>query len=104
MCRCGFLPTAVIKNKFYLLDVSRERLDYPGLKREVHRLRERYRPSKILVEDKASGTQLIQELKTEGVYKITPYTPSPLRRVERKMSQNDLADALGLLLQSKRDR
>jgi phage terminase large subunit-like protein len=59
------------------LDVCRKRLDYPGLKREVKRLREKYRPSKILIEDKASGTQLIQELKSEGIYEVTPYAPPP---------------------------
>ena len=67
----------VIKKKYFLLDVCRKRLDYPGLKREVKRLREKYRPSKILIEDKASGTQLIQELKSEGIYEVTPYAPPP---------------------------
>jgi len=62
----------VIKKTYFLLDVCRKRLDYPDLKREVKRLRELYRPSKILIEDKASGTQLIQELKSE-----TPYAPPP---------------------------
>ena len=41
----------------------------------VKRLRGLHRPSKILIEDKASGTQLIQELKGEGIYEITAYTP-----------------------------
>jgi predicted phage terminase large subunit-like protein len=27
--------------------------------------------------DKASGTQLIQELKSEGIYEVTPYAPPP---------------------------
>ena len=67
----------VIKKKYFLLDVCRKRLDYPGLKREVKRLREKYRPSKILIEDKASGTQLIQEFKSEGIYEVTPYAPPP---------------------------
>jgi predicted phage terminase large subunit-like protein len=67
----------IFKNKYYLLDVFRKRLEYPDLKREVHRLRESHRPHRILIEDKASGTQLIQELKGEGIYEITPYTPPP---------------------------
>lgn len=67
----------VINNKYFLLNVSRKRFEYPDLKREVHRLRDLYQPIRILVEDKASGTQLIQELKGEGIYEIPPYTPPP---------------------------
>jgi predicted phage terminase large subunit-like protein len=41
----------------------------------VRRLDERFSPKKILVEDKASGTQLIQDLNAEGLYRIIPYEP-----------------------------
>jgi len=34
------------------------------------------RPANILIEDKASGTQLIQELIRDGVYGITRYEPT----------------------------
>jgi predicted phage terminase large subunit-like protein len=67
----------VIEKKYFLLDVCRKRLDYPDLKREVKRLRYLHRPNKILIEDKASGTQLIQELKAEGIYEATSYAPPP---------------------------
>jgi predicted phage terminase large subunit-like protein len=67
----------VIHKKYFLLDVCRKRLDYPGLKREVKGLREQYKPNRILIEDKASGTQLIQELKSEGICEVTPYAPPP---------------------------
>jgi predicted phage terminase large subunit-like protein len=65
----------VFKKRYYLLDVSRKRLNFPDLKREVRRLDERFSPRKILVEDKASGTQLIQDLNAEGFYRIIPYEP-----------------------------
>jgi predicted phage terminase large subunit-like protein len=65
----------VFKKRYYLLDVSRKRLNFPDLKREVRRLDERFSPKKILVEDKASGTQLIQDLNAEGFYRIIPYEP-----------------------------
>lgn len=35
-----------------------------------------FRPSNILIEDKASGTQLIQELTREGVHGVTRYEPT----------------------------
>jgi predicted phage terminase large subunit-like protein len=59
----------------YLLDVLRRRLEYPELKRAVREQYERLRPSVVLIEDKASGTQLIQELIREGLYAVTRYQP-----------------------------
>ena len=44
----------------------RQRLDYPQLKRAVRDQAKRFRPTNILIEDKASGTQLIQELIREA--------------------------------------
>lgn len=55
--------TWLIRNgSYYLLDVERDRLDYPALKRRVLDLYHRHRPHAVLIEDKGSGTQLIQEL------------------------------------------
>jgi predicted phage terminase large subunit-like protein len=65
----------VHEKRYYLLDVFRQRLNYPELKRKVHELARRDRPNKILIEDKASGIQLIQDLKADGVYAVTAYQP-----------------------------
>ena len=65
----------VFKKHYYLLDISRKRLTFPDLKREVGRLAQLFSPRVILIEDKASGTQLIQDLKREGRHPITPYSP-----------------------------
>jgi predicted phage terminase large subunit-like protein len=62
--------------KLYLLDVLRRRMDYPDLKRAVEEQAERFRPTNILIEDKASGTQLIQELVRDGIYGVTRYEPT----------------------------
>jgi predicted phage terminase large subunit-like protein len=61
--------------RLYLLHVLRERLDYPSLKRAVWSMSQEYQPQNILIEDKASGTQLIQELINDGVYGVTRYEP-----------------------------
>ncbi len=50
----------------YLLDLWRERVDYPELRRAVSRLREKYAGAALLVEDKGSGTSLIQDLRAEN--------------------------------------
>src|SRR5260370_5069799 len=52
-----------IKGKdLYLLHVLRRRMEYPELKRAVREQAEAFDASVVLIEDKASGTQLIQEL------------------------------------------
>ena len=51
----------------YLLDLVRERLDFPDLKRQAMALHERWGPRATLVEDKGSGTSLLQELQLAGL-------------------------------------
>ncbi len=52
---------------FYILGVSRRKMDYPRLKMHVLASRERNRPSRVLIEDSASGQQLLQDLRYDGV-------------------------------------
>jgi predicted phage terminase large subunit-like protein len=60
----------------FLLQVFRKRLGYPELKRAVRDQAEAFRPKTILIEDKASGTKLIQELIYEGMHAIKKYEPT----------------------------
>ena len=69
--------------RLYLLHVLRQRLDYPHLKRAVQSQAERFNANTILIEDKASGTQLIQELIRDGVYGVTRYDPGALEKTMR---------------------
>lgn len=48
---------------FYLADLFRGRMTYPELKRRVVEFAERDNPHAILIEDKASGQSLLQELR-----------------------------------------
>jgi predicted phage terminase large subunit-like protein len=63
----------IYNKNLYLIDVLRRRMECPDLKRAVRAQYERFRPSVVLIEDKASGTQLIQELIAEGLYAVTRY-------------------------------
>ncbi len=65
----------VKQKNLYLLHVLRKRMDYPDLKRAVREQAQAFNPQTILIEDKASGTQLIQELIHEGVHCIQRYEP-----------------------------
>jgi predicted phage terminase large subunit-like protein len=67
----------VCDHRYYLLDVFRKRLNYPDLKRAACDLARLHHPTSIVIEDKASGTQLIQDLKTDGLGRIKPFEPPP---------------------------
>ncbi len=54
-------------NCIYLLDVYRKRVQYPDLKRAVIDQHKLHKPTTIAIEDKASGTQLIQDLRRLGL-------------------------------------
>ena len=60
---------------FYLLNVLRKKLDFPNLKRAVREQGDLFSPTTILIEDKASGTQLIQDLIDAGLSRVTRYKP-----------------------------
>jgi predicted phage terminase large subunit-like protein len=54
----------------YLLHVLRKGMEYPELKRAAREQREAFDASVVLIEDKASGIQLIQELIQEGLHAV----------------------------------
>ena len=65
-----------IKGKnLYLLHVRRKRMEYPELKRAVREQCEAFEANVVMIEDKASGTQLIQELVADGLHAVTRYQP-----------------------------
>src|ERR1700730_9807482 len=60
----------------YLLGLLRQRLEYPALKRAVRQQQNLFDATEVLIEDKASGTQLIQELIADGCHRVTRYQPT----------------------------
>jgi len=55
---------------FYLIDVWRGRVEFPELKRKVVELAKLHSVNEILIEDKASGQSLIQELQRNTILPI----------------------------------
>ncbi len=55
----------VTENGYYLMNMYRERLEFPELKKSAARLADEFKPRYVLIEDKASGQSLIQELERE---------------------------------------
>lgn len=63
------------QNHFYLADVVHGKMEYPELKRRVFGLADRDKPDAILIEDKASGQSLIQELKAQTQHPVIAMKP-----------------------------
>jgi predicted phage terminase large subunit-like protein len=55
-------------NDYFLVDLVRAKMAFPQIKQMVGQLKDRYNPAYILIEDKGSGTSLIQQLRTEGIH------------------------------------
>jgi len=58
-----------------LLDAVSGRWEFPELKAQARELYEIYKPDMVLIEQKASGAPLTQELRRMGI-PVTPFTPS----------------------------
>ena len=74
----------------YLLNVCRKRLGYPELKRSVREQAATFHPETILIEDKASGTQLIQELISDGEHAVKKYEPT----MDKSMRMHSVTSAI----------
>nr|WP_246448683.1 phage terminase large subunit [Novosphingobium flavum] len=69
--------TALVRDQdVWIVDVFRRRLQIPDLTREAIRLAREWHPRTLLIEDQASGTQLIQNLRAEEPGGV----PSPIPR------------------------
>jgi predicted phage terminase large subunit-like protein len=65
-----------VKNKhLWLLSVLRRRMEYYELRRVLKETIAQHRADVVLIEDRASGTQLIQELKNESVRGVRACEP-----------------------------
>jgi len=61
--------------QIYLLNVYRKQLDFPGLVRAAEDLSRQFGAEVVLVEEAASGIQLVQQLKTKGIYGVKAVKP-----------------------------
>ena len=55
---------------YYLLHVERGRFDFPSLRAKVLDLAERFKPTRLLIEDTGAGTGLIQDLRHSPCHAI----------------------------------
>ena len=64
------------EKKWYLLDLLRDRLDYPELKRTVIRLHDEWVADRVVIEKAGSGIPLLQEIHREQSWRGWPFLPT----------------------------
>ena len=67
----------ITRHGYYLVDIWRDQVDFPTLKRTTKNLFAKWQPAGVIIEDKASGQQLIQELRAETRIPVIAFDPTP---------------------------
>jgi len=84
-------------NSYYLLEVWQGKVEFPELKRVAKALYDRDKPEYVIVEDKASGQSLIQELRANTRMPVLPVKVDT-NKVARANSITPLIEAGKVLL------
>ncbi len=66
---------ALKEGQAFVLEMAVMKLEYPALKRAVVQQAARWNPTRILMEDKASGQSLLQDLRREGALPLLGVMP-----------------------------
>jgi predicted phage terminase large subunit-like protein len=85
-----------IGTTYYILDVYREKLSFPALKKEIIRRKKIFGADVVIIEDKGSGTGMIQQLKIEGFHTIA-YKPEGCKE-DRIVAQSARIEAGSVFL------
>ena len=56
-------------DKWYLLDVFRQRLDYPELRRAVERLHDQWKADRVIIEDAGAGKSVAQDIRLRNKFR-----------------------------------
>jgi predicted phage terminase large subunit-like protein len=92
-----FIPSADAGPNLILLDCTRGRWDFPELKRVAMDNYKQWKPDNVLIEAKATGMSLQQELRRSGI-PVTMYSPGGRRAGQDKISR---AHAVAPILESR---
>ena len=82
----------IVSNQYYLIDVWRDRVEFPQLCRQVGALADQFFPRRILIEDANSGQALIQTLRRESRLNVIPLR-SKLDKSTRVSQQSAVIEA-----------
>ena len=83
------------EEKYYLLDVFRDRLDFPTLRDRAIAHAKKHKPNTILVEDTAVGSALVDNLKRAG-FQAVPVKPvgSKVDRMSIQSAKFEMGEVL----------
>jgi len=73
----------LLAGRFFLLDIHRARLDYPGLKRAVIAQRAKWRADQVVIEKSSNGLALVQQLQQEGPFRPFAWPPAGIRQIDK---------------------
>lgn len=82
----------VCDKTYYLLDVHRDRMDFPTLKKMVVDLKQLYGARDVLIEDTGAATGLIQQFKLEGPFRPIAIKPEG-SKADRMLAQSAVIEA-----------
>lgn len=83
---------AVTTTGYFLVETFVKKMDYPELKRRVIEFADRDCPHAVLIEDKASGQSLVQELRAATQVPVRPIQPEG-DKVTRALAVSDMIEA-----------
>jgi len=91
---------AETRTGYHLIDVMRAKLEFPQLRRSMISHAEKFSPDNILVEDKASGGSLIQDIRAETKLPVIAINPK-LDKLARLLSITSLLESGKVLFPEK---
>jgi predicted phage terminase large subunit-like protein len=83
------------EKRYYLVDVFRDRIDYPTLKARATSLAELHKPNVILIEDAGLGNALTKELQQAGLPAV-PVKPESDKRTRMSAQIGKARERAGL--------
>jgi predicted phage terminase large subunit-like protein len=83
-----------LSDGYYLVDLFRDRLEFPELKKKTVELYEKEMPGQVWIEDKSSGTALIQELRRN--------TRIPIKEISAERDKIEYVNAATPILEAGR--
>lgn len=73
----------MLADRYFLLDITRERLDYPRLKRAVIAQRAKWHAEFVIIERTSNGLALVQQLRSEGQLSPVAWPPPGMRQLDK---------------------
>ena len=81
------------KTGYYLLDLYRNKVEYPQLLATSKALYNKWKPNAVMIEDKAAGISLIQDLRQSTTIPIIPFNPGQKDKQTRATAATPAVEA-----------